>query len=218
MRTSFFKAATFALLGLGNVFPGVLAAPTSTEIEDRSTADTLVARAKEVPDITEKDYRVNDGMGLPRKKTYTVTTPNYKGNLDLIRVEPAAKLVAVLDANNDEDKTPNRAKLRDIVMYVYSKKGNLKPEEIQKVRYEVVVEKATHAAIEDAYKKLGKTSGDFTVKSSDNGKEKEVFKSLSGTPFGKIASSYHTDYNAGQIKEIKIEGSPTRPDMEVHLG
>ncbi|KAF3069041.1 hypothetical protein GL218_08161 [Daldinia childiae] len=216
MRTSFFKAATFALLGLGNVFPGVLGAPTSNEVEERS--DTLMARAKQVPDITKQGYTVNDGMGLPSKKLYTVTTKNYNGNLDLIRVQPADKLVAVEDANNSADKTENRAKLRDIVMYVYSKKGNLKPEEIQKVRFDVVVEKATNAAIKAAYEKLGKTTGDFTVKSSDSGHNKEVFTSLSGTPFGKIASSYHTDYNAGQIKEIKIEGSPTRPNMEVHLG
>ncbi|KAI1659065.1 hypothetical protein F4813DRAFT_355560 [Daldinia decipiens] len=216
MRTSFFKAATFALLGLGNVFPGVLGAPTSNEVEQRS--DTLMARAKAVPDITKQGYKVDDGTGFPKKKTYKVTTPHYIGTLDLIQVITDSKLVAIKDANNIEDKTPNRAKLRDIVMYVYSKKGNLKPEEIQKVRFETVVEKATNAAIKAAYEKLGKTTGDFTVKSSDSGKEKEVFDSLSGTPFGKIASSYHSDYNAGQVKEIKIENSPTRPDMEVHLG
>ncbi|KAI0119386.1 hypothetical protein F4814DRAFT_447202 [Daldinia grandis] len=216
MRTSFFKAATFALLGLGNVFPGVLGAPTSNEVEERS--DTLTARAKAVPDITQQGYKVDDGTGFPNKKTYKVTTEHYSGTLDLIRVETKNKLAAVLDANNSDDKTPNRAKLRDIVMYVYSKKGNLKPEEIQKVRFEVVVEKATNAAIKGAYEKLGKTTGDFTVKSSDSGKEKEVFDSLSGTPFGKIASSYHGDYSAGQIKEIEIEGSPTRPTMEVRLG
>ncbi|KAI0852429.1 hypothetical protein F5Y00DRAFT_195605 [Daldinia vernicosa] len=216
MRTSFFKAATFALLGLGNVFPGVLGAPTSTEVEERS--DTLMARAKEVPDITKQGYKVDENPGLPTKKTYKVTTEHYNGQLDLIRVETRNNLVAVLDANNQDDKTPNRAKLRDIVMYVYSVKGNLKPEGIQKVRFETVVEKTTHAAIKAAYEKLGQTTGDFTVTSSDTDKKKEVFVSLSGTPFGKIAGSYHTDYNAGQIKEIKIENSPTLPHMEVHLG
>ncbi|KAK6951888.1 hypothetical protein Daesc_006413 [Daldinia eschscholtzii] len=216
MRTSFFKAATFALLGLGNVFPGVLGAPTSNAVEERS--DTLVARAKEVPDITKQGYKVDDGVGFPRKKTYKVTTEHYTGTLDLIRVETANKLLAILDANNDEDKTPNRAKLRDIAMYVYAKKGNLPANEIGKVRFEVVVEKATNAAIKAAYEKLGKSDGDFTVHSSDSGKEKEVFDSLAGTPFGKIANSYHTDYSAGEIKSILIEGSPTRPTMEVHLG
>ncbi|KAI1805396.1 hypothetical protein F4811DRAFT_221504 [Daldinia bambusicola] len=216
MRASFFKAATFALLGLGNVFPGVLGAPTSNAVEERS--DNLVARAKAVPDITQQGYRVDDGMGLPRKKTYKVTTDHYNGGLDLIRVEPSGRLLAILDANNDEDTTPNRAKLRDIAMYVYSVKGNLHPNEIQRVRFEVVVEKATNAAIKAAYEKLGMSTGEFTVRASDHGKEKEVFDSLSGTPFGKIASSYHTDYDAGEIKEIRIEDSPTRPTMEIHLG
>ncbi|KAI1466358.1 uncharacterized protein F4812DRAFT_460631 [Daldinia caldariorum] len=216
MRISLFKAATFALLGLGNVFPGVLGAPTSNAVEERS--NNLVARTKAVPDITKQGYHVDEGTGFPRKKTYKVTTNHYSGALDLIRVEPSGKLVAILDANNDADETPNRAKLRDIVMYVYTVKGQQPASGIQRVRFEVVVEKTTNAAIKAAYHKLDKTTGDFTVKASDHGKEKEVFDSLSKTPFGKIASSYHTDYSAGQIKEIKIEDSPTRPTMEIHLG
>jgi hypothetical protein len=219
------KTATLALLGLGNVFLGVNAAPTAvTEVQDRSVTyenNKLAVRAKAVPNLEASPYNyiVAAGPALPKRPIlYTVTKKGVTGNIDEIAVNKAENSVTVEDANNgDEPKGDSKLSLSDIEISLFVNKGGKQATDLAIVRFSNVVEKSTRPVIDDAFAKLTPTNGVITVTSTSTGEAKTIFDNLQKAAFGKSVAKLHANYNVGQVTKYEITGSKTIPNLAAYV-
>jgi hypothetical protein len=213
MRASTFTNAAFALLGLGSVLYGALAAPTP-----RSASDRLVAR-KDVPDLVAMGYTITEGsISVFGLKTYVITkaaAPDFKNSF---AVKASSGRVEIRKVDNDKD-SGDTAYLSDQVMYLFNKKGGKDPEDLKEIYFESIYEKTTQPAIAEAFKTLGLGSDvfTFTVNSDDDDEKETVFNSLLGTPFGQMFGRFESDYDTEECNQIDITGGPGAPNMLLKL-
>ncbi|CAG9983156.1 unnamed protein product [Clonostachys byssicola] len=168
---------------------------------------------KAIPELDKIPYTYSTVMD-GGKKIYTITA---KGNnpepIDNFEVDPAKNIFTVLNAQNNNDNTPGKLSLSELMMSVWKKEGKL-PKNLEMVRYDDVTNSAAKAGIKYAYKDH-KLDIPFGVKASDQAGKKEVFKDLAsvntkGTLMGneltgslqKILREY--DMDGKKVTEVSV--------------
>jgi len=123
--------------------------------------------------------------------------------LDEIAVNVDGKSLAILNADNDNDKTPQAQKvtLADIALGVYIKKENRKGADLEFIRIQTVVNKNTQPALNKVCE--AKKTKTFEV---DATTDKTSFDELNATQFGKIVARILVKATGGKkVKSIKVE-------------
>ncbi|KAH8680035.1 hypothetical protein BGZ60DRAFT_525225 [Tricladium varicosporioides] len=223
MRYSIVKAATVALLGLGNILISVTAFPTGiTDIQERSISSEnvkLAARAKPVPKLGDYDYTADPAMVLPNKPImYIVKRKGNSGTINQIRIDKNANSIAVTMAYNKADTQPPKLFLSDIQMSLFVYQGGKTASDLAILSYEGVDESTTKVVIKNAFEKLKKGDRDvITVTPLSIGLEKEVFDDLMKTPFGKNVQRLHDDFDTGLPKKVVLSGGSNHGTLTVYL-
>ena len=111
-----------------------------------------------------------------------------------------------------------RLKLSQIMMAVFVEKSKLNPKDLAIVRFTSIIEPNTRPAIEAAHEKLKIGKGGVVEVDSDSDDEKEeVFKDLKKTTFGKATEWLHKEFDAGEIKKIRLSDGMQQGTMTIYL-
>jgi len=171
--------------------------------------------------------RSSAGFEIPRKpKLYKIERKGVPGVIDQISVDKNEKSITVANADNDRiDKGEGlgqfgkeKLKLSQIMMAVFVEKSKLNPKDLAIVRFALVSESDTKLAIEAAHKKLKIGEGGVVEVDSDSDDEKEeIFKDLKKTTLGKATEWLHKEFDAGEIKKIRITGGMQQGTMTIYL-
>ena len=134
---------------------------------------------------------------------WNVRAKGMSSMLDEIAVNKNGKSLAILNADNDNDKTPKDKKvsLADIALGVYINKEKKKGADLEFIRVQTVVNKNTQPALDKVCNAKGSKSFDVNPTA-----DKKSFDELDATQFGKIVARILVKATGGKkVKSIKVE-------------
>ncbi|KAI0967022.1 hypothetical protein F4678DRAFT_483374 [Xylaria arbuscula] len=131
-------------------------------------------------------------------KIYTKGYEDGKAFVDQIGINKKDNSINVMNAYNKKDDSPPEQKmyLNDIEMALFKLAGK-NPQDLAVVRFDTVTNDETRDAMEKAVADLGKGKV-ITVKSTDTGKEGQVFDDLLATPFGSNVDRLNQEFSVGK--------------------